>query len=465
MSRDTIIICDEAAEAGALACVLSASNGEAERMFYQLNRGDFYDERHTAVFEALNELDWDNHPLSVVELVQRLKDRRSPNTLIEYVSQLPDSTPSPANFPSYLGTVRDRAARREKLAQLERDKLTVLDLSQPFDGAATADQLAERAFHFACRPADVVPVFNLCGNPVSTAGNLTSIVSQAKTGKSAVVQAMFAAAISPDPEGRDFLGFTSANPERLAILHLDTEQAPADHWHGVERACRRAGLIEPPEWLLSFYLTGLMPNQAWRAAQEAIRRAASHSPEKRLHSVLIDGVGDLVHDVNDAGECNDFVAALHGLAIEHACPIVGVLHFNPESAKARGHLGSQLERKSESNLRLDKEDEFTVLWSNKQRRSPIPRDFGPRFTWNDEAGMHMTVESRSEARRSAKAEAAIPARDDAFHEHPAMRYNDLIEAVKTTAKVGQRTAERRVQEWTKLGVIEKSVANLWTPKG
>jgi hypothetical protein len=34
--------------------------------------------------------------------------------------------------------------------------------------------------------------------------------------------------------------------------------------------------------------------------------------------------------------------------------IVGVIHFNPGGEKTRGHLGSQLERKAETNLRLDK---------------------------------------------------------------------------------------------------------------
>ncbi|HET7623969.1 MAG TPA: hypothetical protein VFM25_01800, partial [Verrucomicrobiae bacterium] len=140
------------------------------------------------------------------------------------------------------------------------------------------------------------------------------------------------------------------------------------------------------------------------------------------------------------------------------------LHFNPDSAKARGHLGSQLERKSESNLRLDKDDDCTVLWSNKQRRASIPKDFGPRFKWNNQAGMHITIESRSEARRDAKANALIPVRDDVFFGRQGMRWNEMISAIETTDKCSRRTAERRIAEWKKFGLIEQSVAGLWIPK-
>jgi len=40
--------------------------------------------------------------------------------------------------------------------------------------------------------------------------------------------------------------------------------------------------------------------------------------------------------VNNAEECNDFIAKLHALAISHDCPIISVLHENPaqESGKA-----------------------------------------------------------------------------------------------------------------------------------
>jgi hypothetical protein len=109
--------------------------------------------------------------------------------------------------------------------------------------------------------------------------------------------------------------------------------------------------------------------------------------------VLVDGVADLVVDVNDAGESNTYTAHLHQTAIEHDCAVVCVIHTNPSSEKTRGHLGSQLERKSETNLRLEKSGEITVVFSDKNRRAPIQKENGPRFVWSDEAGMHVSTEA------------------------------------------------------------------------
>ncbi len=95
-----------------------------------------------------------------------------------------------------------------------------------------------------------------------------------------------------------------------------------------------------------------------------------------LFAVIVDGVADLVLDVNDAKECNALVAKLHALAIKYDCPdrIICVIHENPnaDTGKMRGHLGSQLERKAESNLRLRKKEDVTVVFSDRQRRrAPI----------------------------------------------------------------------------------------------
>lgn len=454
-------------ERGALACVLSGINGESEKMMDELSESLFSDLRNLEIFRALIALQFDEKPLTTVALYQLLKDTNAVEDAggFPYISTLEDASPSTANFPSFLGTVKDRARRRMALIEARDLERKALDLKAPMEATPHSDleaSLIARAFVPGKEPPPMIPVFTLCGHAVCTVGNLTSIVSQAKTGKSAVVGAMLAAGMTHPDSDVDLLGFQSSNREGKAIIHFDTEQSPDDFWHGVSLAIRRADIFDPPDWLLSYCLTGLLPRNSWQAVQAALRIAANRFGG--IHSVLIDGVGDLVHDVNDAGECNDFVAALHGLAITHDCPIIGVLHFNPDTAKARGHLGSQLERKSESNLRLDKEDDgSTVLWSNKQRRAAIARDFGPRFRWSDEAHMHVTVESRSESRLGSKADGQIPYRDDVFMNHGSLRYSELKEAMKTTLKLSEKTAERRIGEWRKLKIIDKTGAGLWIP--
>jgi hypothetical protein len=321
-----------------------------------------------------------------------------------------------------------------------------------------ADLLAKRRFNFNTVPAPIQPIYELLGNPISTSGNLTSITSAVKTGKSAVVGAMMASAMAGEDAG-DCLGFTSCNPKELALISFDSEQSPDDHWRQNARALRRAGLQEPPPWLYSYCLTGLGSTRAWECVKEAIRSAAEQ--HDGVHSILIDGVADLVADVNDPGESNDFIAELHEVAIERACSIIGVIHFNPGGEKTRGHLGSQLERKAETNLRLDKSDQVTTIWSDKQRRAPIPKGSGPCFAWDDTDGMHVTVESRQSSKDADKRESLLALAEDVFAEHPAMRYSDLVSTVQKLRTVRPRAAEKKISEMIALTVLRKSIGGMY----
>ena len=319
--------------------------------------------------------------------------------------------------------------------------------------------LSARRFNPAIEPPPLRPIYSLTGTPICTPGNLTTITAAVKSGKSAAIGAMMASAMPRGPEA-DLLGFESANPDGLALLLFDSEQSPDDFWHCVNRAVKRAGLATPPAWLHAYCLTGLGSKRSWEAVIEAIKTACDDA--KGIHSILLDGAADFVADVNDAAESNDFVAELHNLAIEHACPIIGVIHFNPGSDKSRGHLGSQLERKAETNLALEKDsDETTVIYSTKNRRAGIPKAKGPRFKFDPEAGMHVTVESRESARTEAKREELLCFAQDIFGEYLSMRYTEIQTTVKKQADCSLKTAQRKVDEMRRLAVIKQSAAGLY----
>ena len=321
------------------------------------------------------------------------------------------------------------------------------------------EMLAEREIDMGIEPPPLRPIYSLAGTCICTPGNLTSFTGAAKNGKSATIGAAVASAL-PHTEGADLLGFTSSNPDHAALLWLDSEQSPDDFWHCVYRAVRRAGLQKPPAWLHAYSLTGLGHKRAWEAVQAAMNAASDK--HDGLHSILIDGFADMVADVNDPAESNDFVAELHDMAIRFDCPILGVIHFNPGSEKSRGHLGSQIERKAETNLALEKDsDETTVLYSTKNRRAGIPKNLGPRFAFSTEAGMHVTVESRQSARDAEKREALVSLAQDVFGDHPAMRYSDLKTTVMTVTRLKERQAERKIGEMKRLTVIRQGVAGMF----
>jgi hypothetical protein len=269
-----------------------------------------------------------------------------------------------------------------------------------------------------------------------------------------------AAAAMPHSEDADLLGFDSGNESGKALLWFDSEQSPDDFWYCVARALKRAGLDKPPAWLHAYCLTGLGYQKGWQAVLEALRVGADQ--HGGIHSVLLDGSADFVRDVNDPAESNAFVATVHDLAIQHVCPITNVLHFNPGTDKSRGHLGSQLERKAETNLTLEKDThETTVIFSTKNRRAGIPKNTGPRFRFDTAAGMHVSVESGASAKTQAARAKLADLAESVFGSHPSMQRNDLEKTVRKRLNVSESTAYRKVADMVDAGVIKKSVAGLY----
>ena len=350
--------------------------------------------------------------------------------------------------------------------------------------AITADEIARYTkanaaalaslYDLSKPPERQKPRYSLQGKPICTAGNLTNIIAQAKAGKSAFIGAMIAARIAAlnSNEEADVFQLSADRDAHGYLVHIDTEQSHADHYDLVTRALKRAGADDTPEWLLSFPMAGKSAGEL-RELLKAIlySNALSLAPgaDKAhfgLFAVLIDGAADLVEDVNDAKECNPFVAELHALAITYRCPIISVIHENPATAKnatgkMRGHLGSQLERKAESNLRIKKEDEISVIFSDRQRGAPILEKDGPRFAYSVEAGMHVSVVSKRSQQDDAKEEEARDIADDVFAERTSMPYGDLLEAIQSTRKCSERTAERRFAEMRDHKIIQRFPPNLW----
>jgi hypothetical protein len=326
-----------------------------------------------------------------------------------------------------------------------------------------AQRMNERLFNIHAKPVRPTPAYYINGIPICTAGNLTAISGPPKEGKSAVIGAMMSATMPQDLKA-DTLGITSTNPQKLAVIHFDTEQSRYDHHALVERELRRAGLTPPPAWLRSYCLTGFSA----REARLCIKLAMEQAKEAfgGIHSVLIDGSGDCALDVNDPAEANEIVAEWHALAIEHGCPIIGNIHLNPGTKKTRGHLGSQLERKAETNLCVAKDAKGRVtLWGDKNRHAPILKHDGPCFAWSDSAGMHVTVQTMGEIRESESRTRLLADAKAVFELtcKPALRWSEfLAPLMKVCGFKTDSGARKRLEKMIGAQVLLREVTGLYT---
>lgn len=331
--------------------------------------------------------------------------------------------------------------------------------------------IATRSFDFASPPPTVPPTYCLAGVGVAHPGNLVVIVGDRGAGKSSFFAAGLAAPMAANEEA-DCLGFESSNSERRAVLHLDTEQS-LEHFDAlVRRSLRRAEVEQPPAWLNSVCLTGCEPLEIIEVLATLLHDATGKYGG--IHSVWLDGIGDLANSPNDELESNRLVRKLHALAIQYGCPIFAVLHLNPGSDfKSRGHLGSQIERKAETVLKLKKEvvngREVVTAFTGKAREKPIFESSGPRFTWSDEAGMHRSCASRAEAGEAEKAREYRDLAVAIWREDPeaTLPYREVVARIVRLSETGRITrsgkplkadaAKKRVAQLCKYTVIQNSL--------
>jgi hypothetical protein len=223
-----------------------------------------------------------------------------------------------------------------------------------------ADSLNEPAFPFEAecfsleRPFEMpTAIISVDGEIISTAGNITTIAGQAKSGKSAVVSSLLAGAIAPKGGIIDTLGFNvQYNGSYKAVLHFDTEQSDYNHYKTFSGIYRRTGRHKDLDNFRSFNLRKYPFADRRKFIEESCTLYGLQCGG--VFIIVIDGIADLLSSPNDEEESNGLIDWTEKLAITHNCPVVTVLHFNPGSEKERGHLGSQLQRKSESVLSVMK---------------------------------------------------------------------------------------------------------------
>lgn len=185
--------------------------------------------------------------------------------------------------------------------------------------------------------------------------NLFCVTGGEGTGKSNFASSLIAGAISSkqlDPITT--LGIrVEANPRHLAVLHYDTEQSDAQLYKNVQRTLRRAGIEDKPDNYHAICLTSFSRKERLQLIQESMDMY--YHRHGGIHLVVIDGIADLIRSANDEIESVAIVEELYRMAgIYHTC-IICLLHFVPNSVKLRGHIGSELQRKSAGILSVEKD--------------------------------------------------------------------------------------------------------------
>ena len=197
-------------------------------------------------------------------------------------------------------------------------------------------------------------LFQLYDKPCFPRRELVAITGKAKSGKTFVTSMLMACC-----QSRDVLAFQRIGDEPLRVLWYDTEQSDESTQDILKN--RIMTLIKTTTDLTDstdknscnscnslfkksidvFNVRGV----AWKERRDLLREAVTRC---KPDLVIVDGIRDLVNDINDGVLAQEVMEELMHLATEHDCCIVCVLHQNKsgEDHNLRGWIGTELMNKA-----------------------------------------------------------------------------------------------------------------------
>lgn len=223
-------------------------------------------------------------------------------------------------------------------------------------------------------PYKVLPpmefLFRLFGTPCFPRGELVGITGKPKSGKTFVSTILMMLCFIDN-----LLELSRASPGRLKVLWLDTEQSDeSTHDILTNRMLPMLKRYFPPEIcdeIEYFMFGGEEPHfqifnvrqDPWQERMPLLEAAVERfSPDL----VIVDGIRDLVNDINDGVLAQEVVERLMHLASEQHCCMVCILHQNKsaEDRNLRGWIGTELTHKAFEVYECEKSE--TRIFSLKQ---------------------------------------------------------------------------------------------------
>jgi|TARA_R110000824_G_scaffold109305_2_gene256830 hypothetical protein len=185
---------------------------------------------------------------------------------------------------------------------------------------------------------------NLLPIPLGTYGNLSCVSAPPKTKKTFFISLLASVYLS----GSNIYGGKIKGHKGLGhLVHIDSEQGL---WH-CQKVFKRVYDMDKDVDPLTYHTFGLR-SIGYKQRIEFIEYYLSTKIlEPSL--VIIDGIADLVSDVNNLEESNLIVQKLMQWSAKYNCHIINVIHNNYGTSKMTGHLGSFLEKKAETHIELE----------------------------------------------------------------------------------------------------------------
>lgn len=211
------------------------------------------------------------------------------------------------------------------------------------------------------KPVTQEVIFKIQDKIILTYGSLMILTGKPKARKTTFLHAFIASAVTYD---NIWSITTSLKPDKNLVVLLDTEQSMFDLHQSLGRL----------ENTINKKLSSISNFKAYSARSLNVDEIISLITRiceinNNIGLICIDGLLDLVYDINDVREAKAAIHYLKTLSDTYQVGIVGILHQNKGTNFSLGHLGSFASRHAQSELSIEKNDSGTSTLSSTFLRS------------------------------------------------------------------------------------------------
>ena len=211
------------------------------------------------------------------------------------------------------------------------------------------------------KPVTQDVIFKIQDKIILTYGSLMILTGKPKARKTTFLHAFIGSAITST---NIWSISTTLKEDKNLVVLLDTEQSMYDLHVSLGRL----------ENTINTKLSGLINFRTYSARSLNVDQIISLITSicelnNNLGLICIDGLLDLVYDINDVREAKSAIHLLKTLSDTYQIGIVGILHQNKSTNFSLGHLGSFASRLAQSELSIEKNESGTSTLTSTFLRS------------------------------------------------------------------------------------------------
>lgn len=204
--------------------------------------------------------------------------------------------------------------------------------------------------------------FTIDNKIIGSAGNFIAFTGLPGSSKSTYIAGVIASAISKS-EVFNFNILTYPHQKKTRVALFDTEQTGLDYKAKEKLIKNLSGKKDIYKTLDVFSVVEYSSYQILNL----INTYLNNTPE--LAILIIDGILDLIEDMNDQKQAKRLIKIIRKWAKKHDILIIIVLHLGKKDLTAIGHIGSASTRYCQSELEISKTKNGTYSLTPRKLRS------------------------------------------------------------------------------------------------